>query len=688
MHIRLLLLLVLFFSLSFAQTQNVEVLAKNVKKSGDVIHAKGSVVLYSQKYLITADRANYNQKTGDLHLYGDITVLEGLQYSSKTGEATLNLNSDIGSFAPLFFFNDLSNLWISCQSATMSPEYYITKKSIVSSCNVQKPDWKIDFSSGELDRKNRYLSVYNAVFYAGKIPLLYLPYFGFSTNRDRKSGLLRPKIGLSSSEGLYYSQSLYLAPYVNWDLQFIPQIRTQRGVGINSVFRYVDSPYSNLNVQSGVFNEYSKYVQDNSLVNSSHYGLEINYDRSKLFSGYFKSAEDGLYLDFIYMNDVDYLNTKANNGASYSQLATSTLNYYFKQDLNYYGMYMKYYIDTAKESNSNTLQELPTLQYHRFTNSMFFDNLLYSVDTKVKNYERKKGLNATQYELNIPLTYYLSFLDDYMHFSFSENIYLTYVDYSNDSTVQSYGQYSRNYHKFSLYTDLSKAYDTFYHTLYLGLDYVVPSKESRSGYFADFIPLDTQEKSISLNLAQYFYNQAGDKKVSHTLKQNYYFSDYRYKYGDLENNIKIYFNKNIDFSNTTFYSFEFSRFSKIQNTLHFSNSFFDASIIHTYENSTTSDTNFITLDVGTDYYRNYNIFASMNYDLKNSFFKSWKIGFKKRKKCWDYSLVYSENTTPQLTSSSQNSINKKGIYILFNLYPIGSIDYTFSKERDMTSGGI
>ncbi len=688
MFFRFFLFLISIFTLSFAEPQNVEVLAKTVNKKGDIVHAKGNVVLYSQKYLITADRADYNQKTGDLNLFGDITILEGINYSSKSGKASLNLNNDKGTFAPLFFFDDVSNIWMSCESAKSNPKFYLTKKSIVSSCNVQDPDWKIDFSSGELNRQNNFLSIYNALFYAGNIPVLYLPYFSFSVDKTRRTGLLRPKYGWESSDGLYFMQPIYFAPYINWDLEVDPQIRTNRGFGVNSTFRYIDSPYSNLVAQAGMFSESNDYVKKNSLVNSNHYGFELKYDRSQLFSKNFsQDDEDGLYLDFTYLNDIDYLNTKEDNPPVYNKLVTSTLNYYFQKDLDYYGIYAKYYIDTAKESNSDTLQELPTLHYHRFSNSILLDNLLYSIDLKAKNYERKKGLNAIQYELNAPFTYYFSLLNDYLHFSISENIYMTYADYSNENISSSYGQYYRNYHKFSMYSELSKAYDNFYHTIYLDLDYVVPSKEQRTGFFADFIPIDTEEKSLTLNLAEYFYNSMGDKKISHTLKQQYYFSNYKYKYGDLENNIKIYFSNKIDFSNIIFYSYEFSKFSKIQNSLNYANDFFNATIVHTYENTPVSDTSFITLSLSTDYYRNYNIFTSVDYDLKNDFFKSWKIGFKKKKKCWDYSIVYSENTTPQLTSSTQNSIKKKGIYIMFNLYPLGSIDYTFSKESDVGNVG-
>lgn len=694
MHIRILFLLLLSYSLSFGSTQNVEVLAKNIKKIGFNIHAVGNVVLYSQKYLITADKADYNQETGDLELYGDITVLEGLEFSAKTGRASLNLNTDIGSFQPLFFFNDVSNIWMSCNEAKSNPEYFLTKKSIVSSCNVQNPDWKINFSSGELNRKNSFLNIYNAVFYAGDLPIMYLPYFSFSTDKTRRSGLLRPKIGFGSSDGLFYMQPIYFAPRVDYDIEVDPQIRTSRGKGVNVNLRYVDSPYSALNATTGIFGENDKYRQKNNLINKEHYGFELNYDRSKVVSGMLsKESEDGLYLDFKYLNDIDYLNTKTYDNTAYDNLVASTFNYYFKKDLDYYGLYAKYYIDTSKPSNNKTLQELPTLQYHRFSNSLLFDNLLYSVDVKSKNYERQIGLNATQYELNAPFTLYFSLLEDYLKFSISENIYLTHVNYTNSPTPVGYGEYYRNYHQFSLYSELSKPYKNFYHTLYLDLDFIVPSKETINGYFADFIPIDTEEKSLTFSLAEFFYNKKGEKKVSHTLKQQYFFSDYGYKYGDLENNIKVYFSNQLSYSNIIFYSYEFSRFSKIQNSLNYTNDTYSTSITHTYENSVgrlylnrvNTKTNFLTISASTNFYRNYTFFGSINYDFKDNFFKNWQIGFKKEKKCWDVSIVYSQNITPQLTSYGNTSINKQGVYILFNLYPIGSVDYQFVKQSDVAS---
>ena len=85
------------------KAQDVEVLAQSVTKDGDIVHAVGNVVLYSPKYLITADEAYYNYETSDVELIGNITILEGISYVSRSGHTNLNLKTDKGDSTPLFF---------------------------------------------------------------------------------------------------------------------------------------------------------------------------------------------------------------------------------------------------------------------------------------------------------------------------------------------------------------------------------------------------------------------------------------------------------------------------------------------------------------------------------------------------------------------------------------------------------
>lgn len=672
--------------------QDVEVLAESVNKELNRIHARGNVVLYSQKYLITADEAYYDQENGDLELFGNITMREGMHYATRSGHAKLNLNTDKGVSDPFFFFDESSNVWMKCENALLTPDSYIAQQSIVSSCNTQNPDWKIAFTTGEFNKESKWLHLYNTVFYADEIPVFYLPYFSFTTDKTRRTGLLRPDFGMSSSEGFHYLQPIYFAPDVNWDLELRPQIRTDRGEGLHGTYRFVDSAYSTGEMTLGYFGEQSQYAKKENLKNNSHYGYHLMYDRSKLLSEKYQNLEDGLWVDINYLNDIDYYNTMTSESKSYDKLAVSRLNYYVKQDQNYAGIYAKYYIDTSKISNKDTLQELPTLHYHHFTSPLLLDNLLYSVDYKAKNYDRKEGVTALQNEVRTPLTFYFNTLNDYLHMSVSENIYMSHVSYGQEDNDGSYGQVFNNYHKFNVYTDVAKAYDDFFHTLYVGIDHTVPSYRKTQGTWSykygedDLIPLEQEEKKTALQFKQFFYDMDGEKKLSHFVKQAYKY-DKDYKYSDLENDIKYYISNTLYIGDKTHYSHEYSQISRNQISLTYHDSLFTNSMRYTivdkiYEdNKEGKDFSYVTLSTETRYFENISLFAAVNYDVKEDIFKSWSLGVKKMKKCWDYSLVYRDTTEPKQTSAGIDSVSKQGIMLMFNLYPMGNVGYEIATKE-------
>lgn len=64
---------------------------------------------------------------------------------------------------------------------------------------------------------------------------------------------------------MYYEQPIYIAPYENWDLELNPQIKTDRGFGLYSTLRFIDSPYSIGEVNLGAFRENSSYYHDENL---------------------------------------------------------------------------------------------------------------------------------------------------------------------------------------------------------------------------------------------------------------------------------------------------------------------------------------------------------------------------------------------------------------------------------------
>ena len=214
----------------------------------------------------------------------------------------------------------------------------------------------------------------------------------------------------------------------------------------------------------------------------------------------------------------------------------------------------------------------------------------------MRNYVIRDGVSATQYELSVPLKFSMPLFDDYLRFSFSENLYATYVDYDNG--VKTWNEhFYKNYHQFALYTDLAKAYDNFFHTVNFRLEYTLPS--SNHGQITqDFITTNTETKNISAKLVQFFYNADGRKFLRHYISQPYNLEKQYYKYGELENRIDLYITPQLAMANEFRYSHEFSKFTKVQSSIGYSDGRYALNAIHTYEDkggNTTIKDQFITL---------------------------------------------------------------------------------------------
>ncbi len=679
---KIIFLVILFVSSVFAFGDNVKILADSVKGKGNILHAVGNVVLYSDKYVITADKVDYNKNTKIVKLYGNINIIRGATLFVKSKYAKINLNNDLSSFNQFFLDDARSNVWMRSEKAKAENDVYYTKNAIVSSCNVYKPDWKITYSSGDYSKNTKYVTLYNALFYVKGIPVFYTPYFKFSTNKTRRSGLLRPSFGYSGNEGIYYMQPIYLAPFKSWDFELDPQIRSKRGAGIYGTLRFADSAYSKGSITLGEFKEKESYAKAYNLKNKTHYGYEINYIRSKIFSGYFGSeSQDGLYINYKYLNDIDYLNLQKNRNNLVSSLITSKINYFLRRDKDYIGIYFKYFKDTSLISNDTTLQTLPEIQYHRFTEPILLKNLLYSVDYKFNNYYRKTGVNARQNEILAPLTFTLPLLDNYLEFSASENLYLTKINYSNGSTSLPNGQYISNYHKFSLSTNLVKKYNNFLHTINVSINYILPSFNDKKGYFADFVTLNKEQKSVNFQLEEFFYNNKGNLFLTHRLSQSYLFNNYNYKYGDLLNELIYKVSDKLNITNNLTYSHKYSEFSEFQTGLTYTDKLYKARLLHTYKHGPLiGNSDLISANISTTYFSRYNYFANIDYDIGRKTTQNWELGVIMKKKCWSYKISYKQQITPILTDTGSSSVKRQGIYLTVNFTPIGGINYKF--ERD------
>ena len=329
---RLLTFLFIFISLVYAEetSTNIEVTAKTIHSTKTTVNGSDGVVVYYGDTVIKADRASYNKETKLLVLDGKVEMI-GYQGSKEhTSHLEIQTETNEVNFEELFLVSK-NDIWLYSDKAHRLDGNYTFGRSVLSSCDPNDPLWKMAFERSKYDSEDEYMKVYNAKIYFKDVPVMYTPYMAFSTNNDRASGLLFPLFGFSSSEGFVYEQPIFWAISDSMDIEFNPQIRTNRSVGMYATYRFVDTDHSSGMFRAGYFKDNQSYVAEHNLPEDIHYGFEFNYESTKLISDKLSEGfTDGLYINSTFLNDIDYLNLQKTTLTHFglSPLQESRLNYF------------------------------------------------------------------------------------------------------------------------------------------------------------------------------------------------------------------------------------------------------------------------------------------------------------------------------------------------------------------------
>ncbi len=681
--------LILIFCVSFTFANSIEkdkfqILSNNLNSKDNIVIATGNVVIFSPTYYISAQKVIYDKNRGTLELFDDVVILKDNITQAQSNYAFLDLNDESITQNPILVLEKKSNLWITSNDARKSNNKYDFDNSILSSCDCIDPAWNIRFSSADYDTEEQWLNTYNTRLYIKNFPVLYTPYFGFSTDNRRRTGLLIPTVGFSSGEGFLYSQPIYIAPADNYDLELIPQVRTNRGYGMYAYYRLIDSQYSNLKVKAGYFKENSDYKKDNSLDNDAHFGWSVDYVRTKLFSN--DESEDGLYSSINWLNDIEFYNLEDEkyNSSTESKIE-SKINYYYKNNDYYLGTYLRHYIDTTVDSNDETLQQLPQVQLHSFSDSLFFDKLLYSADLQVTNYTRDEGVTATKTDLYIPFLYSFSFFNDYLNLTLQEEVSISKINYSNSSTSFKNANFIENRHIISLNSDLLKKYETGIHTMNLSSELVIPETSKLSGDIysltssdADLssFPLSETTKTLTFAINQSWTNLEELKEIiNHKIKQSVIYDEYdNSKLGNLENELRYNY-----FLGTVYNKLIYSNLDNelIESSSSFSLNYLDYFLNLSYymsketENSGKDNLESYTVKTGMKISNDYKLSYIENYNLETNTRSKQGFIFEINDKCWDLTLNLEKTIVPSSTTS--NSTKQDIIYVQLILKPLGGL---------------
>ena len=705
MHKKIILSLLLASTLLCSQeikNEKFQLISKDIDTKENIVTATGSVVVFSPTYYLSADKIIYDKDNETFELFDNVLIIKDNNIQTQSNYAFVDLKNDVSNQNPMFLYANDNKIWVNSKTSLKEKDVIELDSSIISSCDCLDPLWSIRASSADYDIEDKWINAYNPRLYIKNVPILYSPYLGFPTDTTRRTGLLLPTIGYSKYEGFHYSQPIFFAPAVNYDFELIPQVRTKRGYGSYLYYRYADSRDSILEMKTGVFKEENDYVKKNSLENDLHYGINLDYQRRNIFSN--TKHDDGLYASLNYLNDVEYITLEEDDYIfSTDKKVESKINYFYNTPDYYAGTYARYYIDTSRKSNNETLQELPQVQFHAYNKESFIDNLIYSADTKMMNYTRPKGLNAKVYELSVPISYSKYFADDFMYLAFENKTILSKYDYDN-FTNSDYkdGTLLQNRSSVSVGSDLIKPYTNYLHTLNLNAEYVIPKnlkddgdlfgitvKKEDSVKYENLkaFPIIEEKKEIILSANQSLYNKGSLKQfINHKISQSILYDEVdNPRLQNLENYVKL----NHDYGSVSgkiIYNVEDKEY--VENSANTTFTYEDFSIGLGYFKSKQSENNPSREDLesytaSTSYKiaKDYRVSYYESYNLLEKIRSKQGISFNMDDNCWNLDIRYENEVVPS-SSSDPKGVEQQIVFVNLILKPIGGLKQKYKMENN------
>jgi len=244
---------------------------------------------------ITAQGATVSQN-GDFDLTGRVEVT-GPDVLVFGDDAHYDPDAETVSLAAAGFDMPTRPARGSAAQIEVTSESRISLASMLfTTCPPENVSWELSAKSAVLD-VNGGVGIARGVKLDFKgVPVLYVPYFSFPINAERKSGFLTPDISSRDRTGFDLTVPYYLNLAPNYDLTLDPRYMSKRGMQIGSDFRYL------LRNSRGEFG--FEYLPDDQETNTERTYTNLRHeslfglrDQIEVLSGFEEVSDDAYFED-------------------------------------------------------------------------------------------------------------------------------------------------------------------------------------------------------------------------------------------------------------------------------------------------------------------------------------------------------------------------------------------------------
>lgn len=376
--------------------------------------AIGNVQVTWQGMNLVADRATYNSNTHLLNAYGNVTIARGNDLL-KGETLSLDLESGLAEMDKATMTMPGTNLSFKGDRIVRENESEFKATSTeLTTCDLPDPSWKFGADSLKVNVLG-YATGRNVVFYVKDVPVLYLPWIAFPVVRDKKSGVLFPRLGYSNSRGAQLDLPIYWVISPSQDLLFDLDLMTKRGVGTGFDYRYIRARGSEGNLAG-----YQIYD-----TRKDSWRWQISQNHKEIFS-----PDANLRTEVNLSSDRAFHSDFGEKSGEYNQQFRDTSVNALKTWRNYaLSAHLRYNEDLYASDNSNTLQTLPSVSFAGVRQSLFNNPLFFDVDAEMANLYRETEPSGQRLHIFPKVTYQVS-PGGYFQASFSAGTHLR--GYSTD----------------------------------------------------------------------------------------------------------------------------------------------------------------------------------------------------------------------------------------------------------------
>jgi len=226
------------FELADQENTSISADATRTDKQGSS-ELEGNVVIEKHELRISSDKASYNQNSKDVEISGNIHVdTKTMSFDADAG--TLSNEKQTTSFNNVNFFVQESGMRGKASSiSTNEGNNTELNDASITSCDPDEPDWRLNADKINLNHEEEYGSAEDVVLRFKEVPFLYLPYMEFPIGDRRRSGILAPEIGQSSSRGTEVALPWYWNIAPNQDAILTPRSMSKRGTQLDTQYRFL-----------------------------------------------------------------------------------------------------------------------------------------------------------------------------------------------------------------------------------------------------------------------------------------------------------------------------------------------------------------------------------------------------------------------------------------------------------------